>query len=197
MVAVRELSPPPVNVNETLRYARCAKPSGEVMKLLQEALCEAEPVLTYKAAYTRLPLKIEGDVSFIGDTRFESKNLAKNLHGCDEAILFAATLGVGIDRLIARYSKISPAKALMLQAIGAERIEALCDALEEEIKSTESVVLKPRFSPGYGDLSLDYQCDLSDILNMNKNLGVCLNSSMLLSPSKSVTAIVGVIKKTN
>ena len=37
-------------------------------------------------------------------------------------------VGADIDRLIAKHSRLSPSRALMLQAIGAERIEALCDA---------------------------------------------------------------------
>ncbi|MBR5134836.1 MAG: Vitamin B12 dependent methionine synthase activation subunit, partial [Clostridia bacterium] len=50
----------------------------------------------------------------------------------------------------------------------------------------------PRFSPGYGDLPLSVQRSVATLLGMEKTLGVCLSDSLLMSPSKSVTAFVGV-----
>ena len=79
----------------------------------------------------------------------QSKSLALNLQKCEEIILFAATVGLEMDRLIAR-SRLSPVRHLMMQAIGAERVESLCDCFEEQL--AQSLVLRPRFSPGYGDL---------------------------------------------
>ena len=197
MLTVTELSPPAVNVNEILRYARCAESNTEVLSLLNEVLLEAEKVLIYRAAYVILPLTADGDDCNIGGISFKSKNLSKILHGCDKAIVFAATVGVGLDRLITKYSKTSPTKALMLQAIGAERVEALCDALEDGIKSETDVALTHRFSPGYGDLSLQYQREISNLLELHKSIGAYLNDSLLFTPSKTVTAIVGAVKKQN
>ena len=56
-----------------------------------------------------------------------SADLARYLGGCRRVVLFAATVGVAPDRLIQRYSRVSPSKALVMQAVGAERVEALCD----------------------------------------------------------------------
>ena len=111
--------------------------------------------------------------------------------------MFAATVGVGIDRLITRYSIVSPARSLMLQAIGTERAEALCDLFCREIaeeKAREGSVTCPRFSPGYGDLPLELQKDIFAVLDCPRYIGVSLGESLLMSPSKSVTAIVGVRK---
>ena len=99
----------------------------------------------------------------------------------------AATVGVGIDRLIAKYSRISPSKALMLQAIGAERIEALCNAFCNDLSACDNSCIK-RFSPGYGDLPLEVQRDIFSVLDCGKYIGVSLNGSLVMSPSKSVTA---------
>ena len=82
-----------------------------------------------------------------------------------------------------------------MQAIGAERIEALCDSLCEELKSslkTEGKTSKPRFSPGYGDLPLSFQKDVFRVLEPEKRIGLTLNASLLMSPTKSVTAIIGI-----
>ena len=90
-----------------------------------------------------------------------------------------------------RYTSLSPAKALFFQAIGAERIESLCDTFCAELKEN-GLQLRPRFSPGYGDLPLDLQKDLFRVLDCSRKIGLTLNESLLMSPSKSVTAIIGI-----
>ena len=118
--------------------------------------------------------------------------MCKNLKNTKKVILFAATIGIGIDRLIAKYSKISPSKAVVLDAIGSERIEALCDEFCEDLKRKFGN-LKPRFSAGYGDLSVEKQNEIFSILKCDKNIGLTLNDSFMMSPSKSVTAFVGIL----
>ena len=49
-----------------------------------------------------------------------------------------------------------------------------------------------RYSPGYGDLSLESQKQVFALLNPPKYIGVTLNDSLLMSPSKSVTGIIGI-----
>ena len=112
-------------------------------------------------------------------------------------VVFAATIGLELDRLIARYSRLQPVKALMFQAIGAERVEALCDAFNEEVKcraAENGESTRPRFSPGYGDVPLALQADIFCVLDCPRKIGLSLNASLLMTPSKSVTAIIGVGK---
>ena len=121
-----------------------------------------------------------------------SEQLAKNLQGCSKVLLLAATAGVGIDRLIGKYGRIAPSKALMFQAIGTELVEAICDAFSKEYEETYHCVLRPRFSPGYGDLALETQKDIFAVLEPARKIGLTLNDSLLMSPSKSVTAFAGI-----
>ncbi len=81
-----------------------------------------------------------------------------------------------------------------MQAIGAERIESLCDMFCGELAETyakDGMSLRPRFSPGYGDLPLEAQKSVFKALDCHRKIGLALNDSLLMSPSKSVTAIVG------
>ncbi len=176
----------PINKREILRYAGCKDVDESVLALLEDCLAEIEGAWTYKVCYGTFELTVEGDFCDLGVLRICSKDLAKNLAGCCEVVLFAATVGVVPDRLIARYSRLSPAKALMFQAIGAERVEALCDAFCAEMGGK-----KPRFSPGYGDLSMVVQKEIVGLLDCSKRIGVTLNESLLMSPTKSVTALMG------
>ena len=49
-----------------------------------------------------------------------------------------------------------------------------------------------RFSPGYGDLPLDVQRPLFAALDVPRKIGVSLTDSLLMAPSKSVSAIIGI-----
>ncbi len=182
MIAVRTFAPPPVCEREILRYAGCRQADEGVLALLEECLDDALPVLSYTVCFEEID-----PTSFTA----RSEQLARNLDNCERVVLMAATLGVGIDRLIAKYGRLSPAKALILQAIGTERIEALCEAFCAEMEAETGLCARPRFSPGYGDLPLDTQREVLARLEAAKRLGVTLNDSLIMAPSKSVTAFVG------
>jgi len=176
---------------EILRYAGGRETSDYMEELLEECKAEIKSELVYKVCYRELDVSTYGNKCDFGLFELSSKNLADNLRDCKKVILFAATIGTGIDRAIMRYSNISLTKGLLFQAIGAERIEALCNRFCEDISKEYNMSVKPRFSPGYGDLTLDTQKIIFSLLECNKLLGLYLNESLVMSPAKSVTAFVG------
>lgn len=194
MILTKTYSEPPFCEKEILRYAGGDK-SELTLALVRECIEEARPLLKYKICYRELEVKLNGEVCDFGLFRLESKDLSQNLKGCKKAIVFAATVGIELDRLIAKYSRLSPARALILQAIGSERADALCDAFCADIAG-ECAAVRPRFSPGYGDLSLESQKIVFSALDCERRAGITLNDSLLMSPSKSVTAFVGLNENT-
>jgi hypothetical protein len=129
--------------------------------------------------------------------RIESRALGKNLRGCEEICLMACTLGPGPDRLIRRASVTQMSRAVILQAASAAMIEDYCDAVNAGIREAAAergLLTRPRFSPGYGDLPLELQEGISRILQMPKTIGVGLTDTLLMTPSKSVTAIIGLLR---
>lgn len=193
-VCTEVLKLPPVNHNEVFRYAGVKTPTPELESLLEEALSEAAPLLSGRVCWAESPLiPTEGWLD-LGFAKTCSSALVRNLSGCDRIVVFGATVGLALDRCIARYGHTAPARALMLQALGTERIEALCDAFCEKLRqeaAARGFYLHPRFSPGYGDLPLELQTDIFRVLDCSRRIGLTLNESLLMSPSKSVTAIVG------
>ena len=145
-----------------------------------------------KAVWHTFDLRIEGDVCDLGVMRIRSKSLAAHLSGCKRVILFAATLGAAFDRELQKSSRLSPARAYELQMQGLREIEAFCDALCAELEKAQGKTLRKRFSPGYGDLSLEVQREIFRVLDPAKHIGLCLSDSCAMTPSKSVTAFVGV-----
>lgn len=184
----------PFDKKEILRYSNSKELTPELEKLLNECIEEAKNVISYKVCYCILPINIKESAIDFNAFKVNSEKLALNLKNCENAIIFGATLGTEIDRLIIKYGKLSPTKALFFQAIGATQIEALCDEFCNEIKNELNVNLKPRFSPGFGDLELTTQKDIFKLLDCSKKIGLTLNDSLLMSPTKSVTAFVGIIK---
>ena len=200
-VYTKNYAPPSVDEKEIFRYAGIAKSKeapDELQKMLSLCLSQALPRLSYRVCYTSFPIIQKENTLDLGFTETESKALAKNLSGCEEIILFCATLGIELDRLIAKCTSLYPTKALFFQAIGAERVEKLCEEfisdLEKEYKA-KGKILHPRFSPGFADFPLSYQKDIFAALSPHKHIGVTLGEYMLMSPTKSVTAIVGIEKK--
>ena len=190
-VLTKCLDRPPVSDKEILRYAGCKGNNNEISALLCDCLAEAEDHLSYRVCYCKLGVKIDRNICDFGAFKVESSDLAKNLSGCSEVIVFCATVGTLFDRLIAKYERISPSKAVMLQAIGSERVEAVCDCFCDQISRETGRRTKPRFSAGYGDLPLELQSEIFALLLCEKNIGVTLNGSFFMSPSKSVTAFLG------
>lgn len=188
---------PSINKKEIMRYMSSQGGGDEILGLVDECLTEVREMLQYKVCYAILTAETDSNIISLSCGQITSRNLAKNLSGCDKAIIFAATIGIGIDRLISKYSRLSPAKALCLQAIGAERVEALCNDFCEKMKSEfqgKGESLRPRFSPGYGDLPLETQKMIFSLLDCPKRIGVTLGDTLLMSPSKSVTAFIGITR---
>lgn len=180
----------PVNMKEVLRYLKA--PDEEGVPGLSECISDGVSACAFKVCFVKCPISIDGDEIDFGLLRAKSKKLAANLSGCDRAYVFAATIGAGFDRLIEKYKRISPVKSLIFQALGAERIETLCDEFCSDIKRREEREINQRFSPGYGDLDLSFQKEIFRVLNPEKNIGLTLNDSLLMTPTKSVTAIFGI-----
>lgn len=198
VVSVRTYPEPPIDRAEILRYMGAKEPTDEVNELLDACLVEARDCFSYRVCYREFALCVDEDGIDLSFARVKSRSLQKNLFGCENILLFAATVGLEIDRLIAKYSRMLPSKALCMQAFGAERIEALCNAFCKEMngqKAWRGEVLRPRFSPGYGDLPLELQKDIFRVLDCPRKIGLTLGESLLMSPTKSVTAIVGVGKE--
>lgn len=192
-VLTKTIKPCEVCQKEVLRYAGVrGKADLQTQKLLCECIAKVAPLLSYKVCYCVLPVTINKSQIDFGAFSVKSRALAKNLDGCDKVVIFGATLGAMLDRAIAKALVSSPSEAVMLDAIGTERIEALCDAFCADFQAFEGAELAPRFSPGYGDLDIDCQTTLFSILDCPKRIGLSLCDSMFMTPAKSVSAFVGI-----
>ena len=187
-----------IDPREVARYLgyHGTQPDPTVSAMITRCMEEVNEAAEPRCISRRFPMEFTaGGQIRIGSLELTTTSLQRNLAGCDEVFLFAATLGVTVDTLIRRTAMLDSAKGLVMQAAAAAATEAYCDAENDKLRQkteSEGLYLRPRFSPGYGDLSLDCQRTFLRMLNAGKEIGLTLTDSGLMVPIKSVTAIIGI-----
>ena len=98
-----------VDVGEALRYAgvRSAESCPDEMAAdAARAVNQVGEAALCKAISRECSLTVSDGICVIDGMEIRSDSLAEHLAGCDRALLFAATLGSGVDLLISRYSTV-------------------------------------------------------------------------------------------
>ena len=187
-----------IDWKEARRYLGLHRPGGNVDEQLEASLrscgAELEATARPRAVWRRFPLTVENGMVTCAGMVIPSAHLARHLKSCGEVYLFAATLGAETDRLLRRSAVTQVSRAVILQACAASLLEAYCDeccdGLAHEV-APEGLFLRPRFSPGYGDFPIAFQRPLLEALEASKRIGLTATETMMLTPTKSVTAVVG------
>ena len=185
-----------LKTENVLRYMGNRNAPGEAyIDKINECKKKFLPFLAGKVSYIVADIERPGvDTVKIEGVVFKSKALYGHLAGCDKAVLMAATVGPEADRIRMRAAVRSSMEELIFDALGTEAIECLCDKFCD-IMSERLGLLTPRFSPGYGDLPLETQRDLISVLDTNRRIGLTLTDSLLMTPTKSVSAVMGIKNK--
>lgn len=181
-----------------LGYGR-EKADEKTLALIEEAFSELDEAAKERIVFRAFPLQTDGTEHIVIETmEIKSKNLAKNLRGCEQAILLGATLGVRVDMLMKRYSLTDMAKVVVLQACAAALLEEYLDEWQKKLGNKieqDGFYMHPRFSPGYGDFSILHQKEILTILDAPKKIGLSMTNGSMLTPTKSVTAVIGLSRE--
>ena len=160
-------------------------------ELLEKCRKRFNETVSYRCAYIRIPVDLsEENVCKFDFAQVHSKNLYRNLQGCKEVFVLAVTTGIAVDRLLARLNITSQAEHFVTDGLSSAAIESFCDYVSDIL--SENLKCASRFSAGYGDFSIEFQKPLLDRLSAAETLGITLNSAYLMTPVKSITAIMGI-----
>lgn len=163
-------------------------------ELVEKAIKEVQALILPAVVYGEQEVKkIDGNNIFFESFAVESSSLAVNLKDCTKATLVAGTIGPRIDRLIQKTSRFNAGLSGIYQAAGAMFIEEVIEKLNlliNERAGSLGYETRPRFSPGYGDLSLETQKIFFGFLKPEK-IGLTLMDTLVMAPEKSVTAFIG------
>lgn len=189
------------DLNEVLRYLGMdfsEENEKQVFVIASELEKRTEPAFVWKAFdlqkdTERRVVCLAGNgqgnslFTLAGETAFQM------LEDCEKAAVLVCTLGFAFERMLAFEQARDMSRAVILDACGSAYVEAGCNEAETEIASSfPGHYLSDRFSPGYGDLNLSLQKELLSITGAEKRLGIHLSDTMLMTPAKTVTAIVGI-----
>lgn len=186
--------------SEALRYLGYGnnQPDEKTSDILIQ--CEKELIAEIKPRYLHRDFLItrkDGQIYLSdSDICLKGKDVYNLLEECDRVVLLCATIGAEADKLIRTAQVTDMAKALIMDSLANVAIEQVCGRLDSEIKEAyKSLYQTWRFSPGYGDMPLDIQKEFLALLNAPKKIGLCVTDTNLLTPKKSVTAIIGLSDK--
>lgn len=136
-----------------------------------------------------------GSIFLVGTTlRLEGKDIFQHLKDAKYCAVMAATCGLANERELQRLAAAGGLEALVFDAAGSALVEAAGDACNAAIVAkahSEGFFTNYRYGPGYGDLPLDIQGSILDVLGAGKALGMSVTPSNMLVPAKSITAFIG------
>jgi len=121
------------------------------------------------------------------------QDIMTHLRGCGHVILMAVTLGGDVDKEISRTQITDMGLASIIDATADAAVESVCDGLQLRLgQEFEDKFLTERFSPGYGDMPLSQQEPFCQVLDTGRKIGLRATDNFILSPRKSVTALIGI-----
>ena len=151
---------------------------------------EFNKVVTYKYTYVKVPVSVSNNICDFGFATVESNSLSSVLRDCKDVFIMAVTTGIDIDRLITKLYLKQDSSAFFIDSIGSAAIESFADYMNKKI--CENLNTTNRFSPGYADFPLEFQKNLLARINASQTVGITLSEKLMMTPIKSITAIIGI-----
>lgn len=179
--------------SEHLEKAETDEKMRTALERLQEQMDEAEQKL-YEAARPAFAYTVldRSELDVIGES------LTRHLEGCDRIVLSAVTLGQAVDELISDTQREKIALSVVMDCGASVMAELAANIAHEQISDAvselsggEPLFMTERFSPGYGDSPLEMQAQVLGLLDAEIQLGITLSKGFMMSPSKSITGIMG------
>ena len=183
--------PAAIDMAQAARYfgAR-GTPDESTMALLEKCAVPLLAVATPRAVW------LEADVDALAEAGIlRGGDVMKHLEGCPQALLLAVTLGPAVDAQIRRAGVGDIAAGVASDALGSALAAQAAEAAEAALRqwaAKEGKYLTGRFSPGYGDWDIAVQPLVANALDTVRRAGLCVTDTNLMTPRKSVTAILGV-----
>ena len=99
IILKKEFDAPEINLSEVKRYMKVKSSSNEFDDLIFQCLNEVNPLLRYSICYSISKVAVCDDNVLFDNITFKSEALSKVLEFCDRAVIFSATVGLGVDGL--------------------------------------------------------------------------------------------------
>ena len=210
-VSVESYSVDSVDRTEVLRYLGY---SGQVLDadldariddVVDRCLAVCRPrgcvaVFDVAGEKSRAGEKDGGPVVRLAGTALELRgfSIAEHLDGAVAVGVLAVTVGMGVEAELRRLSLTDHVAQVIFDAAATTAVERAADAAEASLvarAAERGLHCNWRFSPGYGDLPMETQPVLLAALDAQRQLGITLTPTLLMTPTKSVTAVLGMFEQ--
>ena len=183
-------APEAIDLGQAARYLGAqGKPDEATLALLERC---APPLL--RAAMPKAVWMLADAAAWDESGVLQGEDIRKHLAGCHQAILLAVTLGPMVDSQIRRAAVGDVAAGAAADALASALAEQVADLAENKLRqwaAERGLFLTGRFSPGYGDWPITVQPLLAEALDTARQLGLYVTDTYLMTPRKSVTALLG------
>ncbi len=185
-----------IDQKEALRYLGYVgnKPEENIQKILNECESNVLDIIDPRYIYKCFDIISNKDKIVLDNCKLEltGNDIVNHLKGCTKVILMCATLSINIDRFIRVTQITDMTKAVIIDSLASVAIEKICDNIQDNIMEEFSGYFQTyRYSPGYGDFPIEIQKDFLSVLDAPKKIGLTSTDDCILTPKKSVTAIIG------
>ena len=145
---------------------------------------ELNLVVSFRHLYGVWDAMVNGSHIRIGHVEINSADLCRYLGTGRRVVVLAATLGTGVDVFLQRLMRTNMAQAVLADKQASKLIEEYVNQLQAGLG-----IEGKRYSPGYGDFDIKHQKDILQMLKCEK-IGLYMTEGYMLTPSKSITAIM-------
>ena len=184
-------APEAIDLRQAARYLGAPdEPDSATLALLERC---APPLL--HAAMPKAVWMLADTAAWEESGLLQGTDIRRHLADCPQAILLAVTLGPMVDGQIRRAAVGDVAAGAAADALASALAEQMADAAEGQLRqwaAGQGLFLTGRFSPGYGDWPITVQPLAADALDTARQIGLYVTDTYLMTPRKSVTALLGV-----
>lgn len=150
------------------------------------------PPISAKTAGTSMAETLPGELPAM--VRLQGKSIGRHLQKACKVVVLSATIGEDIENQVTRsFEEGRYSFSVLLDAAATTAIEEVADGMEKNIFSVvkrQGLAMTWRFSPGYGDWPIEQQPEVLSLAHGEK-IGVSLTEALMLTPRKSITAVIG------
>ena len=187
-----------ISAAETRRYAGLKNAKNFDEKNISAACDEALLLLQVRGIYKIYDYDCQNQIiNSAPPFKISGNSIIKHLAGCEKVACLAVTVGENIENEVTKkFDAGEYVSSVLLDAAATAAVEQAADELEKAVArevSKESLKMRWRFSPGYGDWLLDNQKKFFYVTGAPE-IGMKLTEALMLVPRKSVTAIIGLEK---
>lgn len=182
-----------INKNEILKYLgyRTGEVPADILGEIDEAISIVRKCARPKYVFRFFDI----DDEVLKDIAV-GRDVTELLRSSFKVILFAVTLGNEIEMEIRKLSFTNLSMSVVVDATASAAIEAFAEEIDRSFqKEFSEFYLTDRFSPGYGDMPISIQNDFLNAINAKKEIGITTTAEGIMTPRKSITALMGVSKE--